>query len=259
MTQWLSDAFGDVSLTAISLVLASVAVGGFLRGFLGFAGSIVIIMVTNVVINPQFAIPLACLAGIPSAIQMLPDAMRYSDRTFALPFGFACVLMVPIGTLVLVRVDPALMKILISFIVLLMAVLLYRGVRVARSDHIALTFGAGMASGLVQGAAGVGGPLAVALAMAMAGTTEKQRANVIAAVGFLSLTPLVPLWLSGMFTQQVVYAAILATPVYVAATWVGRRYFSGQGRAHYRDAALLALSITAMVTMVIAVRDYLAQ
>ena len=81
---------------ALALILVTVLISGFIRGFLGFGGALIIIMVVNVVVGPQFAVPLACLAGLPPTIQLLPSAIRESDRSFALPFGLLSLLMVSI-------------------------------------------------------------------------------------------------------------------------------------------------------------------
>ena len=257
MTLPLESLIGPISGVGIVLILVTVWIAGFLRGFLGFGGALIIIMVVNVVVGPQFAVPLACLSGLPPTLQLLPSAIRYSDRSFALPFGSMSLLMLPIGTLALVKIDPGIMKIVVSCVVLAMVLLLYQGWAFRQKANMAVVMGSGALTGLIQGATGVAGPLVVAVAMAIPGRSDKQRANVIGAITFLSLFPALPLWYHGLFTREVVIASIAITPIYMISTWIGVRYFSGHGHQIYRIATLIALTMISVVTLGIAVRDYL--
>ena len=49
----------------------------------------------------------------------------------------------------------------------------------------------------------------------------------------------------------------MIAPPYALATWVGARFFGGKGQRHFRTAALLALAGIGVVTLYMAVRDYL--
>lgn len=258
MPEALEALFANISYVNVALVAASVAVAGAMRGFLGFGGALVIIMVLNVVLGPQIAVPIACLSGLPSTLQLLPDAVRHADRKLAVPFGLASFIVAPAGTYLLVTVDQAVMKITISAFVLLMVVMLYRGWRLSRSTSVVTMAGAGIAAGFIQGTAGVGGPPAVAAALSFAGSPEKQRANVIGAVTSLALAPVIPLYIAGLFTWDIVVASLAIIPIYSAATWLGSRYFSQYGQEHYRNVTYLALTLMSGSTLAIAVRDFAA-
>ena len=253
----LEQFIGSFSELELALILTTVLVAGFIRGFLGFGGALIIIMVVNVVVGPQFAVPLACLAGLPPTVQLLPAAIRQSDRSFALPFGILSLMMVPIGTLALVKVDQAVMKIVVSCVVLIMVLLLYQGWSFRTKASLGFVMGAGGITGLIQGATGVAGPLVVAFSMAMPGDTAKQRANVIGAVTFLSVFPAIPLWYHGLFTIEVFLMSLLITPVYMLTTWIGVRFFAGQGHQIYRIGTLVALTLISLITLGVALRDYL--
>ncbi|MEM7405434.1 MAG: sulfite exporter TauE/SafE family protein [Pseudomonadota bacterium] len=241
---------------ATALAVAGAALlAGFIRGFLGFGGAMIIIMVLNVTLGPLMAVAVACLSGLPATVQLLPTAVRHSERGFVVPFATASILAAPLGTWLLVSVDPAVMKVAIAATVLVMLALLLRGMRIAVALGPRALFGAGFATGLVQGLTGMGGPPAVTIALARDGTPERQRANVIGAVTALALCAIVPLAWHGLFTLDAVIAAIAVVPLYSGATWWGARYFSAGGSAHYRRAALLALGVVGLVTFSMALRD----
>ena len=114
-------------------------------------------------------------------IQLLPNGAHFAERPYVIPFGLASFAAAPLGAWVLVSIDPEIMKMAISIFVLVMVVMLYRGWRLPDRPGWALLLGAGAAAGFVQGAASVGGPPAVVVALSRAGTTQRQRANVIGA------------------------------------------------------------------------------
>lgn len=256
MPEWVALLIGLVSGQELVLAAGAVLLAGFIRGFLGFGASMIIVMVLSLVFGPLVAVPVASLTGLPSMVQLLPTALRFADRAFVVPFGLVTFAVAPLGTWVLVSADPAIMKMAISAFVLAMVAVLYRGWQLTGRPGPALLLGTGIAAGLVQGSAGVGGPPAVAIALARPGTPQQQRANVIGAVTALSLCALLPLWYHGLFTRQVVVISLALFPLYVGATWLGSRFFSHRGHRHYRNAALLTLAAIGLLTLALAVRDY---
>ena len=259
MVNILEGLIGTASALDLALFAGAALLAGFLRGFVGFGGALVVIMVLATIFGPRDAVAIAALSGLPSMFQLLPNAARFSDRAFVIPFGLAVFAAAPIGTLVLVAVAPELMRMTISGFVLVMVAMLHRNWQPPGAAGMAAALGTGIAAGLVQGSAGVGGPLAVAIALSRPGTAQQQRANVLGALVSLSLCSLVPLWYHGLFTRQVVVASLLLVPLYSGATWFGARYFSRGGHRYFRNAALLTLAGIGIVTLTLAIRDYMAE
>ncbi len=247
---------GPVSVLELALVAATLLIAGFLRGFVGFGGALIVIMVVSAVFGPLIAVPIAVLTGLPSTIQLLPVAVRHAERPFVIPFGLASFAAAPFGTWVLVSVEPAVMKMAISVAVLGMVLMLYRGWRFG-SDSLLVLLGAGTAAGLIQGSAGIGGPPVVAVVLSRPGTPEQQRANVIGAVTALALCSLPALWYHALFTRDVLLLGLVLFPLYASTTWLGSRYFSAGGKHHFRNAALALLAAVGVITLGLAIRDYL--
>ena len=128
--------------------------------------------------------------------------------------------------------------------------------RPKRTPGRTASFGAVVVAGLVQGSAGIGGPPAVAFALSRPGTAQQQRANVLGALVSLTLCSPGPPWYHGLFSRQAIVIGLMLIPVYSAATWIGARYFSRGGHRHFRNAALLALAAIGIITLAMAVQDY---
>lgn len=251
MLESLDALVGSLSGYSVAYAVGTVLLAAFIRGFLGFGASLLIVMMLSAVLGPIVAVPVATLTGIPATFQLLPTAVRLADRSIVWPFGLATFIAAPVGAYVLVSLDPALMKISISIFILLMVLMMHRGWRIAQQPGSGMLLVAGAISGLVQGSAGVGGPPTVAVALSCPGTAARQRANVIGAVAALS-------WLHDLYTWEVVIISVVLAPLYVGAIWAGARYFTDSGHRHYRLAALLTLAIIGVITLGLAVRDYLA-
>jgi len=258
MSGWLDQlltAAAALDHAVLAIAVATVMVSGFVRGFVGFGSSLIIVMVLSVHLGPITAVAIAGLSGLAPVMQLLPAAIRHSERSFVIPFALLTFVAAPIGTWVLVTADPAIMKIVISGFVLLMVGMLYFNWRHKGMKDTRFLVATGAVSGLIQGGAGVGGPLAVAIALARDAIPQTQRANVIGSTTGLTFCGLPPLWWNGVFTFEVIAISIAAAPFYTLGTWMGARVFAVHGSRYFRNAALLALAVVGVATMALAVID----
>ncbi|MFY0611116.1 MAG: sulfite exporter TauE/SafE family protein [Hyphomicrobiaceae bacterium] len=254
---WVSELTGVTLDRHFAIIVLATLFAGFLRGFIGFGAALVTIPVISLVFGPHAAVPIVTVMGLPSTVQLLPDAIRYSERAIVVPMAIAIFAATPIGTWILIAVDQGLMKIVISAIVVSMVGFLAMGWSLKEKVSARILLFAGTVGGLVQGAAGIGGPPVVAVALSRAGAPERQRGNVLAVMTAISLSSLPPLYYYGLFTRQAIVIGLVLLPLYSFGTWFGSRFFSGGGAKYYRGAALIILAIIGLVTLMIALRDYL--
>jgi uncharacterized membrane protein YfcA len=257
MLQSLLAEIGPIPWPHALAMAVTMLVAGFVMGFLGFGASIIIVVVASQILGPVAAIPIATLISLPAMAQLLPNAVKHAERRFVIPYGLATFATAPLGVWVLVSVEPALIKIAISVLVLAMVAMLYRGWKPARPLGTVGIVGVGLAASVIQGAAGVGGPPAVAVALSRTGEATVVRANVICALTALSMSSMIPLVWFGLLTPRILIICAVLFPLYPAAIWVGARYFSRGGHGYYRTAALAALAAMGIVTGVLSARDYL--
>lgn len=239
----------------IAVVMAAV-IGGFMRGFVGFGGALVSVPLLTIAFGPRDAVAISSLIGLPATLQLMPQAVRYSEREIILPTSLAILATAPLGSWLLVSVDPRLMSVAISLLVVGMIPLIARSRTYRRAIKLPGLIIAGMASGLIQGTAGIGGPPLVVVALSRGGPVEMQRGNVLALVNTISLATVIPLALFGAFSWHVVVIAIVMLPIYFIATWLGSRYFERGGQRHFRTAALMTLLAIGLFTLIGSVRAY---
>lgn len=238
------------------LGFVTIAAAGFLRGFVGFGNSILIVIVFSLLYGPIFAVPFAALASLPPTIQLLPTTIREAERGFVLPFAVAVFAAAPLGVVALVTIDPELLKIGIALIVLAMVFMLYREWRPRRALGAGGLGLIGVASGLANGVAGAGGMIVAAAALARPGEPAQQRANTIGGITAVGLCNFPPFLYFGLFTLEVVVLSVIMVPVYLIGTWVGSRFFTTGGSRHYRNGALCVLAAVALIALGLSLRDY---
>ena len=256
MLEEISNIIGTQTYLVSATVAGTMLLAGFIRGFVGFGASLIIVMVLSIISEPMVAVAIASLTGLPAMVQLLPHAVRFSERSFVLPFGLTTFIAAPFGTWVLVSSNAEIMTIGISCCVLLTVFLLYRGWKPKGSNKIIVLTIGGAIAGLFQGSAGIGGPTAVAIALSRAGDAVLQRANVISAVAILNLCSLPALWLQGLFTLDVIVISLLLAPIYYAATWAGAQFFSQGGDRHFYNVALIILAAIGLITLVVSIQNY---
>lgn len=254
---WIDIVTAMVVDERFALVVLAVALAGFLRGFIGFGAALVSVPVISMVFDPRLAVPIVTLMGLPSVVQLLPDAIRHSEWPIVMPISLAIFVGTPIGTFVLVSIDPGVMKIVISALVVLMIAFLAMGWELKQRVHASILLFAGAIGGLIQGAAGIGGPPVVAVALSRSGTPERQRGNVLAVMTAIALSSLPPLYYYGLITAQAIVIGVLLFPIYSLFSWIGSRHFGRGGRLYFRRAALVALAIIGLATLAAAVRPFM--
>ncbi|MDX2155576.1 MAG: sulfite exporter TauE/SafE family protein [Hyphomicrobiaceae bacterium] len=225
----------------LALVVVAACVGGFMRGFVGFGGALVLVPALSLALGPKMAVAIAGLVGLPPVLQLMPEAVRHGDRKLVAPATVTVAVGAPIGSLLLTVVDPRLMTGVIGIVVVLMALATRYGLSPRMAAPVWVPYLAGGIGGMLQGAAGIGGPPVVAVAMARGGEPRRQRASVLGLMAAISLLGAVSQWSFGLFTPQTLGLSLLLAPVYLGATWTGSRFFARGGQRHFRSAALALL------------------
>ena len=241
--------FLGLEILEIIFCILIIAVGGFLRGFLGFGAALVIVPSLSLVLSPVETIGILVLIEIPTIMYLVPANIRDANLKTLVPMLSGLVISVPIGTLILVETEPTIMKLIISIVLLLTVGLLASGWRFKRNVGKGLLTVSGMVGGLVQGSAGMGGPPLVTALMSLPDNPTTTRANLVMALSTMSLLNLISLVFLEKITQDLVYFSALCAPVYLLINYIGARYFKQYGSAHFRTAALIVLAFIALITI----------
>lgn len=243
-----------ISPTTALVVLGATVIGGFLRGFVGFGGALAVVPALALALGPRTAVAIASLVGLPAVFQLLPEVIRHADRQRAVPAAIAILIGAPLGSLILTTLSPKVMTGAIGALVIVMALSTWKTPSKRIADRTWINVVAGFLSGVLQGAAGIGGPPSVAVLLAQGGEPRLTRANVLAATAAIAICGAVShLWF-GIFTVKSAILALALLPFFVGSTWAGSRFFATGGQQHFRLAATAVLVVIGALTLVASVR-----
>jgi len=241
----------EVSFLGLIGCSVAIALGGFLRGFLGFGAALLMVPILSNILTPAVGLVIMYLVEVPTVLYLMPPALKTGKVKVVLPMILALLFTIPIGFYFVVSLDPEIIRIVISVMVILMVALLASGWKPKGVINIWTMIMGGGFSGLVNGAAGVGGPPFVTVLMARNDDAEVTRSNIIITMGCMSLLTTLTQFVYGMMTVNLLIVSAFAFPIYIGFTWLGAKYFNHSGSGYFRKAALLMLILIALITIVI--------
>ncbi len=235
---------------ALATLGGAALVAGLVRGFAGFGAGLVMAPAFAVIVGPADGVPLMVFLEILALARLLPEALPRVDARTVLAPGLAACLLIPVGSIALVAVAPALLTRLMSLLVLAFVALLASGWRVRRRPGTAALLGVGALSGTLTGAAGIGGPPVVVTLMAGPGEAAGNRANLI---GYFALTQSAALaiftWRGLFGLSHLAFGLALGVPFF-AGLHVGARLFTPGAERAYRGVVLALLAAIALAGLV---------
>jgi uncharacterized membrane protein YfcA len=154
----------------------------------------------------------------------------------------ACVT-VPLGTYVLVSVDPQVMRRVIAAVVVVFSLLLLRGWRYSGEQRLRTGLGLGAVSGTMLGATTLGGPPVILYLLAGPDPVDVTRANLTYFLGAICVAGLVMLWLAGVLDRRSLVLAAILTPGYYLGMVGGTRLFSRFNETRFRQFTLLLMLV----------------
>ncbi|MDE2250573.1 MAG: sulfite exporter TauE/SafE family protein [Gammaproteobacteria bacterium] len=237
------------SLVAIYLYAAAcVFVAAVVRGYSGFGFSLLSITAISLVMPPATAVPSIFLLEVLAGLPLLPGLWRliHWRELFALFCG--ALVGTPFGVYALAHAPAVPMTLALAAFVFVSAVLLARGLRWQRMPGPAVTFATGTASGLANGAFGMGGPPVILFFFSSPAGVEAGRASLIA---YFLLSDLIGLawqgW-NGLIATATLTRAALFLPPLAAGVWLGNHRFKRTDSAAARRWALRLLMLLALLT-----------
>ena len=247
MTELLSSLIVWPTLIAVAAVLLA----GVVRGFSGFGAAMIMVPVLAALYGPVRAVPIALLLEMAVSLPLVPPAVRLVDWKRISLLLVSAGVAIPLGVWALRTLDEAVTRYILSAIVISAVILLATGFRYAGRPGIAPTIATGMASGAMNGLAGMAGPPVVFFYLSGSDGAATSRASFIVFFPVVDLFALAVFALAGAFAREgVILAAVLAAP-FVLGGMIGARLFGKASDRFYRLVALTILAAIAVGTLLV--------
>ncbi|MCU9847761.1 sulfite exporter TauE/SafE family protein [Defluviimonas sp. WL0024] len=238
--------FGDWGTIVLSS--AAILVAAVVRGFAGFGFSLISITAISLLMPVAQIVPTIFLMEILASLNLLPGIWREIDWRSLRWVLLGYVAGLPIGTLVLVSLPEAPARIALGLVVIAAAILMLKGFRLARRPGSSASTGIGAASGLLNGAFGVGGPPVVLFYFSAPGAAAIGRASIIFYFFCSDLLGAGYFATQGLITGRSFIQLGFWLPALLLGVWLGARSFRRTGEDVFRRWVLrILIALAALV------------
>jgi len=232
---------------ALVFLVAVAFVAALARGFSGFGAALIFVPLASAALGPKVAAPLLLIIDAVAAAALLPGAWRQADRREVATMALGALVSVPLGALLLARMDALTIRWIIVATVVLLLALLMSGWRYRGRLSGPLTLGVGGISGLFSGAAQVGGPPVVAYWLGGTAGPATVRANIFLYFAIVTVFAAASYWAQGLLTMSVLGLALLTGPVYGLGLYGGSRLFGRASEQVFRRICYALIALAAVL------------
>jgi len=235
--------FGPAAVAGIGAVALLAFV---VRGLSGFGSSMVGIGGLSLLLPPAQVVPAFLALELLTTAHLLPGVWRQVDGRSLRALVAGAMLATPLGLLLLAGVAADPMRLVVSASLLAIALAMLSGLAQRLTpQHTPGTAGAlaaGFASGLLNGAAGIGGPPVIVFYFATTAAAV-SRASLIAYFLFTDVYALAWAGGTGLLTRAAWPLIVVALPFALTGVWLGQRLYRRLDEARLRRViwALLAV------------------
>ncbi len=242
-------------LSPLMLLYALLAIGvaAYIRGYSGFGFSALTVTSLALILPPSEVVPTAYMLEVAASIHMLPLVWRTINWKILRWLVFGAVMGTPLGITFLEEVPQEMMRLVISAIVLTASLLLWKNIRIRSSASWYSMLGVGFFSGVINGAAAIGGLPVILFFLSISAGSALSRASMVA---YIFIIDLYAVFLPG--SQQLISTELLGRTVLfliplLVGIYIGHRSFIKTTPESFRKFALSLLIVLSLAVIVRAV------
>lgn len=225
------------------LVFIIVFVAIFVQAVTGFGLALVSMPLLVLVLNIQVASPLVALIGGVAELLLLLHYRADLNIRAVTRLVVASLLGIPVGVLLLRRVDVGVITAVLGLLILLYALYALSGLRLPRLAHQAWGYGFGFVAGVLGGAYNISGPPVIIYGNCRQWPPAEFKSNLQGFFVVSSYTVIAVHALSGNFTPVVWRNFLIALPAMLLALFVGLRLDTHLNPERFRRIVLVVLVV----------------
>jgi uncharacterized membrane protein YfcA len=226
---------------ALAFSIAAVLAGAFIKGYTGFGASMVWVTSLALVLPPLQVVPMVLLFEVVISIGLLRDVWRAVEwRSLWLLLAGTCVA-TPLGIYALASLPADALRIALALVVLVAAILIWRGFALERTPGRSATVGVGLLAGFLNGSMAIVGPPVILFYFATPLGLAVGRASMVTYLLGTDAIGAGMFALQGLIGSQVLWRTACFLPVLLLGVAAGHRRFVGAAPATVKKSALLLL------------------
>ncbi len=234
-------------ISSLILTMTGVLAASVLRGFTGFGFGIAAVPLLSLALPPAAVVPLVVTLQVIVGTAGLRRAAAECDWRAVGMLVPGLLVGVPAGLVILTTLPANPVRLAIGVSIGFSIVLIHRGIRLPPDPSRLVSFGVGLASGVLSGLASMGGPPVIVYLLAIGHSPSRMRSTSIVYFMLAGCASFVPMAVHGLITREVVIWAAASLPVLFAGSRLGTWAFVRAKPRHHRNVALITLSALAML------------
>lgn len=228
---------------------AIAAAAGAARGFSGFGSSLIYIPLISMLYDPKVAVASVILIDVVTGVPYGVRAFPQSEWRDVGPLTAMSLLTLPLGTYLLLVVDPIWLRWFIGFFVLFALPILAGGWRYHGKPKLPITLGVGIVAGIASGVAQIAGPPVVLYWLGGALKAVTARANMFVFFAVLGIASCINYFIEGLYTKEVLALVVLLSIPFTALFLSGVLSFHRASDVIYRRVCYAVIAFAGIVSL----------
>lgn len=239
----MSDFFSHLLTFPFIFTLCLGLAGGVMQGYTGWGGAMLMMPLITLVYPPVEALALLVVGGLIISSQLYPGALRQVTWIEMRSLLLTLVLFTPLGTILLLYMDPYLVRRIIGVILLIISILVMSGWQYRGKQSGLSTVLFGGVSGVINGFAGLGSAILAIYIMALPGAANIQRSKIIIASGVIIFTIMIVFSVNGVMNWDLILRGIFLAPTQMIGTVIGVSLFNYFPQEYFKKFTLVIIAI----------------
>ncbi len=231
----------------LTLACIIVFLAAIVRGFSGFGFSLLSITALSLIYTPAEIVPSIFMLELAASANLLPSVWKDVHWKSLGPLTLGCLVATPVGVYFLAHLPAAPMQMALAIFVLVATALLWRGFALKSMPGPVASTVVGAASGLTNGAFGIGGPPVILFYFASPAGNIAGRASMVVFFIATDVIGLVNQSAQGLVTMATFWRAAVYLPALLAGVWLGVRSFKSVDAELFRKIVLMVLAVLAVL------------
>ncbi|PSL21673.1 sulfite exporter TauE/SafE family protein [Shimia abyssi] len=245
------EAFLDIwaqvqTVEGLPYIIAIAFVAGLVRGFSGFGTAMIYLPVAGQFLPPVWAIITLVMMDLLGPLPNVPRVWRDAHKRDLARLFAGVVVIMPLGIAVLLVVDPAVFRYIVSVFALILLVILISGFRYRGTVRAPALYGIGGVSGFLGGVAGMPGPPVILFYMASPHGPAVIRANTMLFLIGYDIILSVMFGFQGLLAAVPVVLGLSLTVPNLLGNYLGGKIFRPEHEKTYRMVAYAIIAASAI-------------
>ncbi|MDH3580150.1 MAG: sulfite exporter TauE/SafE family protein [Hyphomicrobiales bacterium] len=237
----------------IFFLMTGAALAGIVMGLVGFGTGLAALGFWLFVVEPTLAVPLVGVCSLTTTAFTL-KAYKHAIRLDRLaPFFLGAVFGLPIGVILLTRMDPAIFKLAMGLFLIvytLFRLFVMPGLTFRTGSRLA-DIGVGVGSGVLSGFAAIPGPLTTVWSGLRGWSKDEQRGVYQPFNQIMILVAMIGFGMEGLLTRDLGIASLYCVPAALVGMGLGMMGYKRMDEVQFARVVLLLLLVSGLMLVIL--------